>query len=49
MASLAEKGVACSKVHEAQWGSVTRISLAGGGDVALYQSKVPLALHRATS
>jgi hypothetical protein len=49
MASLAEKGVTCSKVHEAQWGSVTRISLPGGGDVALYQSKVPLALRRATS
>src|ERR1035438_3969044 len=49
MACLAEKGVTCSKVHEAQWGSVTRISLPGGGDVALYQSKVPLALRRATS
>ncbi len=49
MASLAEKGVACSKVQEAQWGSVIRISLPGGGDVALYQSKVPLALRRATS
>ena len=49
MASLAKKGVACSKVHEARWGSVTRISLPGGGDVALYQSKVPLALRRAAS
>lgn len=41
MASLAAKGVACSGVEEARWGSVTKIRLPGGGDVGLYQPKHP--------
>jgi catechol 2,3-dioxygenase-like lactoylglutathione lyase family enzyme len=49
MATLAQKGVTYSEVEEARWGSVARITLPGGGDVALYQSKLPLALRRATS
>ncbi|MGC1419666.1 MAG: hypothetical protein WA786_06060 [Acidimicrobiales bacterium] len=44
MASLKGQGVECSAVEEPRWGSVTRIRLPGGGDVALYQPKVPLAL-----
>lgn len=44
MASLAKKHVACSEVHEARWGSITKIRLPGGGKVGLYQPKHPTAL-----
>jgi catechol 2,3-dioxygenase-like lactoylglutathione lyase family enzyme len=44
MASLAEKGVKCSKVEEARWGSITKMGLPGGGNVGLYQPKHPTAL-----
>jgi catechol 2,3-dioxygenase-like lactoylglutathione lyase family enzyme len=42
--SLAEKGIACSKVHEERWGSITKMRLPGGGDIGLYQPKHPTAL-----
>jgi hypothetical protein len=45
MISLAEKGVTCSAVQEARWGSITKISLPGGGQVGLYQPKHPTALN----
>ena len=45
MASLKEKGVVCSEVHEERWGSITTISLPGGGEVGLYQPKHPTALE----
>jgi len=44
MRALAAKGVTCSQVEEARWGSVTKISLPGGGEVGLYQPKHPSAL-----
>jgi catechol 2,3-dioxygenase-like lactoylglutathione lyase family enzyme len=44
MTSLAKKGVACSKVEEARWGSITKMRLPGGGEVGLYQPKHPTAL-----
>jgi hypothetical protein len=44
MAALGTRGVRCSEVEEARWGSVTRIRLPGGGEVGLYQPKHPLAL-----
>jgi len=43
---LEAKGVPCSAVEEARWGSVTTITLPGGGEVGLYQPKHPLALSR---
>jgi catechol 2,3-dioxygenase-like lactoylglutathione lyase family enzyme len=43
MASLTESGVACSAVQEARWGSITKLRLPGGGEVALYQAKHPTA------
>jgi catechol 2,3-dioxygenase-like lactoylglutathione lyase family enzyme len=46
MRDLASKGVACSEVEEARWGSITKITLPGGGEVGLYQPKHPLALVR---
>jgi catechol 2,3-dioxygenase-like lactoylglutathione lyase family enzyme len=41
MASLAKKGLHCSAVEEARWGSITKIQLPGGGEVGLYQPKHP--------
>jgi catechol 2,3-dioxygenase-like lactoylglutathione lyase family enzyme len=44
IASLASKGVKCSAVQEARWGSITKIQLPGSGEVGLYQPKHPTAL-----
>ncbi len=44
MASLGKKGVKCSKVEGARWGSITKMKLPGGGEVGLYQPKHPTAL-----
>jgi catechol 2,3-dioxygenase-like lactoylglutathione lyase family enzyme len=44
MASLAKKGVRCSEVQEARWGSITKMRLPGGGEIGLYQPKHPTAL-----
>jgi catechol 2,3-dioxygenase-like lactoylglutathione lyase family enzyme len=44
MASLAKKGVTCSEVEEARWGSITKMQLPGGGEIGLYQAKHPTAL-----
>jgi hypothetical protein len=41
---LADKGVTCSDVEEARWGSVTKVDLPGGGQVGLYQPRHPLAI-----
>ncbi len=45
MASLVARGVACSPVQEARWGSITTISLPGGGEIGLYQPRHPLAIE----
>ncbi len=37
IADLADRGVQCSEVQEAPWGSITRIPLPGGGQIGLYQ------------
>lgn len=44
MASLASKNVQCSKVEDARWGSITKISLPSGATIGLYQPKHPTAL-----
>lgn len=44
--SLAARGVPCTAIEEARWGSITRFTLPGGGVVGLYQPKHPLAIHR---
>jgi hypothetical protein len=41
---LETKGVRCSDIQEARWGSVTKILLPGGGEIGLYQPKHPTAL-----
>lgn len=45
ISALVKKGVRCSEVQEARWGSVTKIRLPGGGEVGLYQPKHPQALN----
>ena len=45
LAVLAEKGVKCSEVQEARWGSIAKIGLPSGGEVHLYQPKHPTALN----
>jgi len=47
IAALAKKGVVCSEVTEARWGSITRIPLPGGSKVGLYQPKHPTAYEPA--
>lgn len=42
--SLADRGVVCSDIEEARWGSVTKIRLPGGSELGLYQPRHPLAL-----
>ena len=44
ISALGKKGVRCSEVQEARWGSITKIRLPGGSEVGLYQPKHPLAL-----
>jgi catechol 2,3-dioxygenase-like lactoylglutathione lyase family enzyme len=44
IAALGKKGVRCSQVEEARWGSITRFQLPGGSEVGLYQPKHPTAL-----
>jgi catechol 2,3-dioxygenase-like lactoylglutathione lyase family enzyme len=44
ISALGKKGVRCSEVQEARWGSITKIRLPGGSEVGLYQAKHPSAL-----
>ena len=46
MLVLRDRGVECSEVKEARWGSITKIRLPGGGQLGLYQPKHPTALAR---
>jgi hypothetical protein len=45
MHTLSGRGVACSPVEEARWGSITKISLPSGAEVGLYQPKHPTAIE----
>jgi catechol 2,3-dioxygenase-like lactoylglutathione lyase family enzyme len=49
ISSLEEKGILCSEVQHARWGSITHIRLPGGGVLGLYQPKHPVAFARASS
>jgi hypothetical protein len=42
--SLEARGVRCSRVEQARWGSITKITLPGGGELGLYQPRHPLAI-----
>ncbi len=41
IAAMRAKNVACSPVEEQRWGSITRLTLPGGGKVGVYQPKHP--------
>jgi len=43
MAALDAKGINCGDVQEPPWGSLTMITLPGGGKLGLYQPKHPTA------
>jgi catechol 2,3-dioxygenase-like lactoylglutathione lyase family enzyme len=47
MQVLAQRGVRCTEVEHARWGSVTMIRLPGGGSVGLYQPSHPSMVERA--
>jgi hypothetical protein len=36
---MKEKNVACSAIDEQRWGSITRMTLPGGGKIGVYQPK----------
>jgi catechol 2,3-dioxygenase-like lactoylglutathione lyase family enzyme len=44
IAALWKKGVRCSEIQEARWGSITKVRLPGGGEIGLYQPKHPSPL-----
>jgi len=44
IASLKNKGIRCSDIEQARWGSITKIQLPSGAEVGLYQPKHPTAL-----
>jgi catechol 2,3-dioxygenase-like lactoylglutathione lyase family enzyme len=46
---LDSRGVRCSDVEEARWGSVSKMHLPGGGRVGLYQPKHPSPLDAAST
>jgi catechol 2,3-dioxygenase-like lactoylglutathione lyase family enzyme len=41
MAALRAKGVECSEIVEAPWGSITKIPLPAGGRIGLYEPRHP--------
>jgi hypothetical protein len=41
IAEMAARGVACSEVHEERWGSLTQLTLPGGGKIGVYQPRHP--------
>ena len=45
MRALAGRGVECSEVEEARWGSITKIALPSGAEVGLYQPRHPTAIE----
>ena len=45
IASLASKGVACSEIQEARWGSITKLRLPGGGESVYINQISRLALR----
>jgi hypothetical protein len=41
IADMKRSNVACSPVDEQRWGSITRLTLPGGGQLGIYQPKHP--------
>ncbi len=45
--TMKTKNVRCSAVEEQRWGSITRVTLPGGGKIGIYQPKHPSPLPAA--
>ena len=45
IAKMTEKSVTCSPIEEQRWGSITRITLPGGGKIGAYQPKHAMAIN----
>jgi len=45
MLSLAAKGVACTEIERAEWGSKTTVRLPSGGEIGLYQPSHKTAIE----
>lgn len=46
VASMSECGVTCSQPRTERWGSVTELTLPGGGSIAVYEPTHPSPLNR---
>jgi hypothetical protein len=46
IADMNARHVECSHIDEQRWGSITRVTLPGGGKVGVYQPKHPSPLRR---
>ena len=46
IADMQTKNVQCSAVREERWGSITHITLPGGGEIGVYQAKHASPLTR---
>lgn len=46
IAEMKAKGVACSAVNEERWGSITNVTLPGGGTIGVYQPQHASPLAR---
>ena len=44
IADMKTKNVSCSAVHEERWGSITNLTLPGGGQIGVYQPNPPSPL-----
>jgi hypothetical protein len=49
IAEMKAKRVMCSAVHEERWGSITNLTLPGGGKIGVYQPKHPSPLAKAAA
>ena len=49
IAEMRAKNVACEPVSEQRWGSITKITLPGGGKLGVYQPKHPSPLDALAS
>ncbi|HTW80387.1 MAG TPA: VOC family protein [Terracidiphilus sp.] len=45
VARLKVKGVICNEVHQERWGSITHLTLPGGGALGIYQAKHKTAIR----
>jgi hypothetical protein len=47
-AEMKLKNVPCSEIHEERWGSLTHLTLPGGGTLGIYQPKHASPIHPST-